>query len=153
MERMSDITGLFHITAKKIVCDCCQESFFPTGKRRSLLFSSALACQPATDNVARPVWLRTHVDNTRKEAVEQLAALVRSDRTDHCDQIAGPAAPQQSDQLRQQTGPKGLLPDIQVDVSPHRNACILPFREQRGDTFALPDLLRGQPFIRACQPN
>ncbi len=48
--------------------------------------------------------------------------------TDHCDQIAPTTAAQHTDQLRQQTGRKGLWPNIQIDVSPHRNACILQFQ-------------------------
>ena len=45
--------------------------------------------------------------------------------TDHRDQIARPAAAQHSNQLRQEARREGLSPNIQIDVSPHRNACIL----------------------------
>jgi hypothetical protein len=41
--------------------------------------------------------------------------------TDNRDQIARAAAAQHSDQLRQQTRCKGLWPNIQIDVSSHRN--------------------------------
>ena len=49
--------------------------------------------------------------------------------TDHRDQIARVAAAQHSDQLWQQARRKGLSPNIEIDVSSHRNACILQFRE------------------------
>src|SRR5690349_16375101 len=45
-----------------------------------------------------------------------------------CDQIAGPAAAQDSDQVRQDARGERLTPNVEVDVSPHRNASILPFR-------------------------
>jgi hypothetical protein len=45
--------------------------------------------------------------------------------TDNRDQIARPAAAQGSNQLRQEAGCEGLSSDIQIDVSRHRNACIL----------------------------
>jgi hypothetical protein len=44
---------------------------------------------------------------------------------DYPDQIARPASSQHSDQLLQKAGRKGLAPDIEIDVSPHRNASIL----------------------------
>jgi hypothetical protein len=48
--------------------------------------------------------------------------------TDHRDQIARLAATQHSNQFGQKTRREGLAPYIQVDVGPHWNACILPFR-------------------------
>src|SRR6266849_1341099 len=42
--------------------------------------------------------------------------------TDNCDQVAGAAASQHSDQLWQQTRRKSLSTNIQLEISPHRNA-------------------------------
>jgi hypothetical protein len=66
--------------------------------------------------------------------------------TDKSDQVARPPAAQHSDQLRQEVGCEGLSLDIQIDVSPHRNACILQFREQR-EIASDCDLLRHHPLV------
>ena len=49
--------------------------------------------------------------------------------TDHRDQIARPAATQHSNQLRQKARRERLSTDIKIEVSLHRNACILQVRE------------------------
>ncbi len=56
---------------------------------------------------------RHHVSNSGSNALVV---------TDKRDQIARPAAAQHSDQLRQQARRESLSPNIQLEVSPHRNA-------------------------------
>ena len=52
--------------------------------------------------------------------------------TDHRDQIARPAAAQHRDQLLEEAGGKGLSPDIQLDVGPHRNGLHFTVPVERG---------------------
>jgi hypothetical protein len=68
---------------------------------------------------------RHHVSNSGPTAL-----LV----THYRDQVAGPAAAQHSDQLRQQTGGNRLSPNIQIDVRLHWDACILQPQRYRHST-------------------
>jgi hypothetical protein len=68
--------------------------------------------------------------------------------SDNCDQVAGAAESQHSNQLRQKARCKSLSPDIQFDVSPHRNTRI---SEVPVTNLLRCDLLRRHPFIRASQ--
>src|SRR5437879_5004201 len=70
--------------------------------------------------------------------------------TDHSDQIARLAAAQHSEQLRQEARRKGLSPNIQIDVSPHWNACILQSREHWETASSSPAIYCA--FIQVSDP-
>src|SRR6266404_4362034 len=69
--------------------------------------------------------------------------------TEQRDQITRPASAQHSEQLRQEARCESLSPNVQLDVSPHRNACILqfPWSDGRPSTKASGDSFRMARFI------